>query len=669
MKKNFAICAIALATLTAFISCTKEEEINPEPKHDGTVILTINAASPGTKTVFGTNSGSGYPITWSASDEAIELVEVLTPTSGDPSYKDYASTGYTLSEANAKAVFSTTVSELTTEGTYDYHALYPQSAYKSANTSYKDLYAIIPDTQTPPSDASPAAAATLLYAGSTGHSAQPTAALSMNFSHITAYGKMTIKDASSAFADPSETITSVSISVPAGGIYYYWETGNISSVAATKKESVTIKTDNIDTSGDFVAWFTCAPYSLAIGDKLTVSVTTNANTYTRTITLTKALAFTSGRVSKFSVDMSSASAASDLSGNYLIVSTDKTNPWYAMTNEVSSNVYLGASTGVAASTDIDVNDATTNFSSFCASYYVWTLTKVSGGYTLQSAYSSKYATVTADSNRGDASDTPVTLTVADAGSGVYTVTAQNYTSRKLQFNYNSGNTRFAFYASTQKPLYFVKVASYTTTLDKPTITASSEGSTITVSWDEIANASGYIVTCTGESNKNISAGTTSTTFTGLSDDTYTVTVTAVGTGSYSNSVTASTTVVVSSVPGTDVEFVVGTDFNTQSAINSGVTKDNITLSCNTTAYYSPLRIYSGNTVTATALNSKKIIKVVITGSNENYIKTWSASDSGTCTISGTTMTWTNATGLSTITFTQTADAQARVTKFTVTYID
>ena len=670
MKKFYSISAIALAAFVALVSCNKEsiDQIVEEPQN--TVLLTINAVSPETKTVFGEKTASGYPITWAAEGEAIELVELLTPTEGSASYKGYPSTGYTLSDANAKAVFSASVEALSTEGTYDYHALYPQSAYKSANTQYKDLYAIIPDVQTPPSDASPEAAATLLYAGSTGHSAQPTSSLDMSFSHITAYGKMTIKDASDAFDNSSETISSVTISVPAGGIYYYWETGNITSVSATAKDAVTIKTDNLDTSGDFVAWFACAPYSLAIGDELTVSVTTDANTYTRVITMTKAMTFESGKVSKFTVDMSSASAAGDLSGDYLIVSTDATNAsyWYVMPYQVSSNVYPGTSTEVAASTSIDVSDASTNFSGFCSSPYVWTLAKVSGGYTLKNAYTNKYATVTSNNNYGQASDSPVTLTVADAGSGVFTVTSQNYTSRSLQFNYNSGNPRFAFYATAQKSIYFIPVSSYTYALATPTITAAASGTTITVSWDAVANASGYTVTCTGQTTQNLGSGVTSTTFEGLSNDTYTVTVTAVGSGSYSDSFAASSVVVVSNVSGTDVEFVVGTDFTTQSAINTGVTKDDITLTCNTTAYYSPLRIYSGNTVKFSAASSKKIVKVVITGSSDSYIKTWTASDSGTCTISGSTMTWMSS-GLSEITFTMTASAQARVTKFTVTYTD
>ena len=653
MKKIYYISAIVMATISALISCSKDSVDQIVDDTQNTVLLTVKAGSPETKTVFGENTGSGYPITWAASGEAIELVELLTPTSGNASYKGYASTGYTLSNENATALFSAEVSALSTEGTYDYHALYPQSAYKSANTNYKDLYAIIPDVQTPPSDASPDAAATLLYAGSTGHTAQPTSALNMNFSHITAYGKMTIKNASDAFGDASEEISSVTISVPAGGIYYYWEDGSIASVSSTAKDAVTIKTDNIDTDGDFVVWFACAPYSLSIGDELTVSVTTDANIYTRVITMTKAMTFESGKVSKFTVNMSSATGANDLSGDYLIVSTDGTNPWYAMTYEVSSNVYLGANTEVAATTSIDVTDASTNFSSFCSSPYVWTLAKVSGGYTLKNAYTSKYATVTSDKNYGEASTSPVTLTVVDEGSGVFTVTAQNHTSRSLQFNYNEGNTRFAFYASVQKSLYFIPVSSYTYALATPTITASASGTTITVSWDAVENASGYTVTCTGKTTQSLGSDVTSTTFEDLSDGTYTVTVAAVGSGSYSDSPVASSSVVVSTVSGTDVEFT-ASDFTGQGTSGSGssisCTKTPITVACDKGYGTTQVRCYNGGKITISAA-SGNIAKVAFTfsGSYTGGLET-SYAYSGT---------------KSSVTYS--LSSQARITKVVVTY--
>ena len=655
MRKTFVFTAIALAALSVLVSCNKEQVVTDEPAQNGTLVLTINAGSPETKTVFGEKAGSGYPITWAASGEEIELVELLTPTSGDPSYKGYASSNYTLSNANATAIFSAEVDALSTEGTYDYHALYPQSAYKSANTSYKDLYAIIPDTQTPPSDASPAAAATLLYAGSTGHSAQPTSALNMDFSHITAYGKMTVKNASDAFADSGETISSVSVSVPTGGIYYYWETANISSVNATKKDAVTINTDNIDTSGDFVVWFACAPYSLAIDDELTVSVTTDANTYSRTITMTKAMTFESGKVSKFSVNMSTAAAADDLSGNYLIVSTDETNPWYAMTNEVSSNVYLGASTGVAASTTIDVDNAATNFSSFCSDAYVWKLAKVSGGYTLQNALTEKYATVNSNNNRGEASDTPVTLTVADAGNGVYTVTSQTYTSRSLQFNYNSGNTRFAFYASTQKALYFVNVSSY----KKTSVFSGVPASTISLSPTETYASS--ITVNSGSSlsysssDEAVATVSSAGVVTAVAAGTAVITVNAAATGDYLAGET-SFNVQVSSGASTSDETITFSEKGYSNAQNvTNVSGTTIALvfaqgsnESNAPKYYTTgtgVRTYSGNTITVTA-SDKTITKIEFTCAS-GYVLTCSSVNpgsysDGTWTGSGTSVVFTSS---------------------------
>ena len=637
MRKTFVFTAIALAALSVLVSCNKEQVVTDEPAQNGTLVLTINAGSPETKTVFGEKAGSGYPITWAASGEEIELVELLTPTSGDPSYKGYASSNYTLSNANATAIFSAEVDALSTEGTYDYHALYPQSAYKSANTSYKDLYAIIPDTQTPPSDASPAAAATLLYAGSTGHSAQPTSALNMDFSHITAYGKMTVKNASDAFADSGETISSVSVSVPTGGIYYYWETANISSVNATKKDAVTINTDNIDTSGDFVVWFACAPYSLAIDDELTVSVTTDANTYSRTITMTKAMTFESGKVSKFSVNMSTAAAADDLSGNYLIVSTDETNPWYAMTNEVSSNVYLGASTGVAGSTDIDVDDATTNFSSFCSDAYVWKLAKVSGGYTLQNALTEKYATVNSDNNRGEASDTPVTLTVADAGNGIYTVTSQTYTSRSLQFNYNSGNTRFAFYASTQKALYFVKVSSYKKTSVFSGVPASTISLNPTETYASSITVNSGSSLSYSSSDEDVATVSSAGVVTAVAAGTAVITVNAAATGDYLAGET-SFNVQVNSGASTSSETITFSEKGYSNAQNvTNVSGTTVALvfaqgsnASNAPKYYTTgtgVRTYTGNTITVTASN-KTITKIEFTF-HSTYSMTCSSVSPGT----------------------------------------
>ena len=672
MKRFYIIPAIALAALTSLVSCHKEAEMNSVPAKDGnTFEMTVYAGSTETKTAFGTNTGDGYPIVWSETGEAIKLVEVLTPGEGDPSYTDYTSTGYTLSNSNAKAIFSMDVTEQTTAGTYDYRALYPATAYKSSNLTHSDIYFIIPDNQTATED-SPDPAATVLYAESLGQTEQPHGGIELSFGHLTAYGKMTVKDVQKAFADESETVSSVTISVPAGGYYYYWTDGTLEAVSNMKKDAVTVKTDNLDTSGDFVVWFACAPYSLEVEDELTVSVTTDANTYSRTISLTKAVSFNSGKVSTFSVDMSSASASSDLSGDYIIVSTDGTNPWHVM-GTFSSSMYLGTSSGVAATKEIDITDAATDFASFCTDTYVWKLEKMAGGYSLKNASTGKYVSWTSGSGNKAAEVTEAALLqVEDMGNGVFTVKSGIDASRIFQYNYNNGsNPRFVFYTSNQKPLTFIPVSASKTQLATPVVEASADEGTITVTWEKVENATGYTVSCTGQEDQTVATGVGTCTFSDLADGTYTVSVVALGDGeTYADSEAGSATVVVTSTGDdtVDVEFIVGTDFTTLEQINSGVTKDGITLSCNTTAYYNPLRVYNKNTITVSAATGKSIVKVVLTGSSSSYIKTWTASDNGDCTVTDNTMTWMSS-GIETVTFTQTASAQARITKVTVTYSD
>lgn len=327
MKKITKIFACIFAFAAVSASCSKVVELENEGvvnSSEESITLLINANSSQTKTVFQDIDGSDYPVKWSATGEVISLAEVYTPAEGDAVVAAATSTDYSLSNSNSTASFNVNLAAKVLAGTYDYHVIYPSTSYVDVVPSYSDVSVVIPGIQTP-TPTSPDPAATLLYASVKGLTEQPTSALDLDFSHISAYGKMTIKNAGSAIGG-GETIESVSVSVPAGGFYYYWSNGNTVSVNATKTSEVVVKTDNLDTSSDFVAWFACKPYSLAIGDILTVKITTDAKTYVRPIVLTKALAFTSGKVSKFSVDMASAAPLIySTAFNYSIVGSTYTN--------------------------------------------------------------------------------------------------------------------------------------------------------------------------------------------------------------------------------------------------------------------------------------------------------------------------------------------------------
>lgn len=307
MKKTTKFSAIFMASMIVAAACTKEAEVENgviENTPTETYTLTVNAGSPETKTVFGDKVGTSYPITWSATGEVIKLAEVYTPAEGDAVVAAFPSTGYTLTNENATAKFTVDLTAKADAGTYDYRVIYPSTAYTAVYPANNDLGVVIPGTQTPTAT-SPDPAATVLYAEVTGLTEQPTSTLDLDFSHIAAYGKMTIKNAGSAIGG-GESIESVTVSVPAGGVYYYWSNGNTTPVGATKTDEVVVNTDNLDTSSNFDVWFACRPYSLAIGDILTVKITTDAKTYVRNIIMSKAMAFTSGEVSKFGVDMSTA---------------------------------------------------------------------------------------------------------------------------------------------------------------------------------------------------------------------------------------------------------------------------------------------------------------------------------------------------------------------------
>jgi hypothetical protein len=408
--------------------------------------------------------------------------------------------------------------------------------------SYNSITLTLPTSQTPTAT-SVDPNAILLLGSVKNLDSQATSTLDMTFNHLTAYGKMTIKNVPAAVI--AEGITSVSVSVPAGNSYYYYKTDGYST-SGTSSSQVSINTTNLDTSADFTAWFSCIPNSITNAN-ITISITTSANTYSRTINIPegKTLSFTRGHVSSFAVDMSTAAAPSDLSGEYLIVATNGTEPWYLMSSTLTGDVLIGDNTSVAASTDIDEDEASTNFSTFCRSDNVWKLTKYSGGYSLQNVYTGKYITW-ASGNTVALSNDPIALNVTDNGNGNFIV-KEGSLARTLQFNYNSGNTRFAFYSSSQKATYFVKAASYKTVLPAPTITTTPVvEKTITVNWNAVVNASSYLVTCTGQSDKNIPYGTNSASFTVASSGNYTVTVTAVGSGNYVTSPATSKSVTVGS---------------------------------------------------------------------------------------------------------------------------
>lgn len=79
-----------------------------------------------------------------------------------------------------------------------------------------------------------------------------------------------------------------------------------------------------------------------------------------------------------------------------------------------------------------------------------------------------------------------------------------------------------------------------------------------------------------------------------------------------------------------------------------------------------LQVYSGGTLTITPLNGATITEIKLTATTTSYIKTWTASDASTVSISSNTATWSGS-STTEIILTNSASAQARITNIDVTY--
>lgn len=128
---------------------------------------------------------------------------------------------------------------------------------------------------------------------------------------------------------------------------------------------------------------------------------------------------------------------------------------------------------------------------------------------------------------------------------------------------------------------------------------------------------------------------------------------------------------VSSAWGEEVTLSLGGTVGTSGSISSKINWElakgsgtNTPVSNGTGSAYH--KIYAKNTITISSANSSiTITKIVLTATANDYIKEWSASDKSSVSVSGMTATWSGST--TSVTLTNTANAQARIKTIKVTY--
>ncbi len=278
MKLFKSIFAIALVA-SAFASCQKIEDNND---FNTTKTVSFIATTPETKTAFGEKDGTSYPTLWTANDQKVKV---------SLNYATVKDAEVTPASDFKTANFSVEIDD-DESNAYTFYSASPASAVVSLSASYKSWNFEVPSAQKP-TVASVDEKAQILVAKTEEFTEFPTS-VKMNYSHFTAYGKMSFVNLELGDA----TINSISLTASknwAGRWYYYPETGDVAEASA----SATI---TLETSATESIWFACAPVDLS-GETLKVTVNTTNGPLVKEIKLPANTKFESGVINKFAVDM------------------------------------------------------------------------------------------------------------------------------------------------------------------------------------------------------------------------------------------------------------------------------------------------------------------------------------------------------------------------------
>lgn len=295
-----------LAFLILAASCTKEaatQDLTDDAVCGECVEMSASSTVPSyTKTHFGTFSGGSYSMLWNTSGESVKLVEIAGGNAAVCS-----STSYTTNPDCTTAEFIFKPAKNTGKPSYNYYAVSPASALTSATAT--ELVMNVPSVQTQASSGSPDAAALQLTASSKGYASQPTA-ISLNYSHAVAYGKIQICKFKPFTS--SESVKSVTFKaegkVLAGDYKINVSTG-VQVAGSTTLNSITCNIcSSFNTKEDFYVFFGCRPFILETNAVLNVTISTDKFDYTRQVTITKdsGVEFAVGQITRFSLDMSDA---------------------------------------------------------------------------------------------------------------------------------------------------------------------------------------------------------------------------------------------------------------------------------------------------------------------------------------------------------------------------
>ena len=338
MKKFFQIAVTALMSLAALSGCRNAEQEVPEASSVKTVRFHAGAAP--TRTAFAEAVDGVYQTLWTENDSDILL---------SLNYGKAEASAVTPSADGTTASFEASFDASATSAPYTFYAVSPASAARAISPS-RSAWSVYIAAFQHPSALSVDEDAQLLVAKSAASATLP-GEVDLHFSHLTAYGRIALKNLE--LGDATVSKVDLIFSTPVVGEWYWGEDGTLTA----NGDSHTITLDT-DASGDL--WFACAPVDVS-GQTLKLVVFTDQGNLTREITFPEGRKFNSGKVARFSVDMAGieiqggdtfvlVTDASELQvgDEVLVVSKDGTFALGAQQSSYRKEVSVNATGGVIA---------------------------------------------------------------------------------------------------------------------------------------------------------------------------------------------------------------------------------------------------------------------------------------------------------------------------------
>ena len=273
-------CLAALSALTILVGCRTEEQEIPDSASLKTV--RFRAEMTETRTAFAEAANGVYETLWTANDSDILL---------SLNYGKAEKSSVKLSSGGRTATFEAAFDASSASAPYTFYAISPASAARAISPSRKAWSVSIASEQTP-SALSVDEAAQLLVAKTDAGKKLPDD-IDLHFSHLTAYGRISLRNLE--LGDAKVMKVELTFSTPVVGEWYWGEDGTLT--ANGDSHTITLRTDATDD-----LWFACAPVDVS-RKTLKVTVFTDHGNLVKEITFPEGRSFASGKVARFSVDM------------------------------------------------------------------------------------------------------------------------------------------------------------------------------------------------------------------------------------------------------------------------------------------------------------------------------------------------------------------------------